>query len=226
MTTQTDEEFKAECVARMGQDLGEAYHLLWRDVTEIHIKWIEFRELFATSESRFDLMNATAPAFFMRLQDTLWNEVILNLCLLTDKPAPYLTVHRLLSALPPGHDLRPLVSAALDEVETATRFARDWRDRRLAHRDFAHARDPKIRPLKSASREGTEAAIAGLRRVMNLVGAHFGEADIQYAGAIQALGGASNLLWYLDSGREAEEARRESRVFGWKPRHLRDGDGK
>jgi hypothetical protein len=48
---------------------------------------------------------------------------------------------------------------------------------------------------------------------MNLVGEYFGDADMQYDRAIEPLGGASNLLWYLDSGREAEQARRASREW-------------
>jgi hypothetical protein len=86
VTTQSDDEFRAECVAKMGDSLGELYHLLYRDLVMVHIKWKEYRELFATSETRIDLMNKTAPAFFGRLNDALWNEVLLDICLLTDKP--------------------------------------------------------------------------------------------------------------------------------------------
>jgi hypothetical protein len=165
-------------------------------------------------------MNKTAPAFFGRLNDALWNEVLLDICLLTDKPQKYLTVHQLLSNLPPQSSLREPLCQALARVESATRFARDWRDRRLAHRDRDHARDPSAKPLKPASRASTEAALESLRDLMNLVDHHFGGDGIQYEHSIEPLGGAGSLLLYLDGGLEAEQHRRETRDFRWRPRHL------
>src|SRR5687768_11954076 len=120
----------------MGPELGQLQYLLWHDVTGLHLKWAEFRELFGTKPSRIDLMNESVPAFFGHLEDVLWSDVLLHLSRLTDPPATggqqNLTFRRfpqLVARLP----IRDAVHAELDNVENTTRFARDWRDRRLAH---------------------------------------------------------------------------------------------
>ena len=39
--THTQEEVRAEYIAKMGPDLGELQYLLWHDVTGLHLKWVD-----------------------------------------------------------------------------------------------------------------------------------------------------------------------------------------
>ena len=193
-------------------------------LTTLHLNWAEFRELFASKPSRIDLMNETAPAFFRRLEDVLWKDVLLDLSRLTDKPSgrgeQRLTVLQytpLVARLP----IRDAVHAALDNVESATRFARDWRDRRIAHRDFRHAQDPAARPLAPASRASIEAALQSVREVMQIPEDHFRDAKVSYEHVIRAPGGAWDLLYHLESGLEAIRARKAERIdWKWRPKYL------
>jgi AbiU2 len=221
-SSQTQDEVRAEYAAKMGPQLGELQYLLWHDVTTLHLNWAEFRELFATKPSRIALMNETAPAFFGRLEDVLWKDVLLHLSRLTDKPAgrgkQRLTVLQytpLVARLP----IRDAVHAALDKVERAARFARDWRDRRIAHRDFKHAQDPAATPLEPASRAKIEAALKAVRELMQIPEDHFRDTLVSYEHVIGAPGGAWDMLYHLDSGLEAIRALRSEHIH-WTPKYL------
>src|SRR5262245_18340275 len=187
----------------MGPELGELQYLLSHDVFWLHCKWAEYRELFATKPSRIDLMNETAPAFFARLDDVLWSDVLLHLSRLTDKPTSrgkqnltFLQYPRLVARLP----IRDAGHAALENVESATRFVRDWRDRRLAHRDFSHAQDPTAKPLTAGSRASVEVALKAVRDLMQIPEGHFCDAEKSYDCLASAQGGPWDLLYHLDAG--------------------------
>jgi AbiU2 len=204
------------------EELGELQYLLWHDVTWLHLKWFEFRELFGTKPSRVDLMNETAPTFFSHLEDVVWNDVLLHLSRLTDPPATRgrqnLTFRRfppLVARLP----IRDAIHAALDKVDSVSRFARDWRDRRLAHRDFRHAQDPAARPLASASRASVETALNAVRELMQIPEGHYRDTEVAYDQAINAPGGAWEMLYHLESGLEAIRSRKADHIR-WKPTYL------
>ena len=65
----------------------------------LHLKWSEYVALFGVSQSRVDLLNASARGFFALLESSLWTDLILHLCALTDDPEvgrrQTLTVRRL-----------------------------------------------------------------------------------------------------------------------------------
>ncbi|MDP3939274.1 MAG: hypothetical protein Q8R92_14215 [Deltaproteobacteria bacterium] len=218
-TSSTQEEVRAAKIAAMGLELGELHFLLWHDVAWLHLKWQEFRELFATSESRIALMNKTAPEFFSNLERVLWQDVLLHLSRLSDPPGTggqrNVSVRGLTPLVVGG--LRGELNRGLDDFEDKTRFARDWRHRLYAHRDLEHAATPSARPLEPASRAKVEEALASLRWLMNLIEGHYQKGEVAYADATRAGDGAYMLLWYLDSGLEADEKRRGGHGL-WRPR--------
>lgn len=127
--TLTAEEVRSEAIAAMGSPLGGTYHSLSDEVSWLHLKWNDFRELFADRET-VDLLNSAAPAYFHELQRQTWEDVLLHLCRVTDPPLsagkPTLTIRRL-----PGLVSDEMVRVELqllvnDAVQKAI-FARDWR---------------------------------------------------------------------------------------------------
>ena len=151
----TAAQAKANHVVAMGDEIGTVYSALWQEVAWIHQKWAQYVELFGTSSGRINLLNQAAPAMFRTVQDTLWEDVLLHLARLTDPAESMrkanLSVFRLatlVANLPIGIHVESLSSAAL----TACEFARDWRNRRLAHRDLDLALGLNSQPLAPASR--------------------------------------------------------------------------
>jgi AbiU2 len=77
--TLTAEQVRSEAIAAMGSPLGETYHSLSDEVAWLHLKWNDFRELFANRDT-VDLLNSAAPAYFHELQRQTWEDVLLHLC--------------------------------------------------------------------------------------------------------------------------------------------------
>lgn len=155
-----------------GPDLGPIYHGLHNDVIWLHAKWLEYRKLFAHSERRVELLNRSAGFFFGVVQDVLWHDILLHIARLTDPPKQNrfenLSLTRLPEMVPDvclANELRGLLETALQLSE----FAREWRNKHIAHRDLEHALTTHASPLPGVSRAQLEEVLRGFRAVMNRV---------------------------------------------------------
>ena len=71
-------------LAAMPTELDRLFKALWQELAWIHVKWQTYRDLFGHSPERIDLLNKTAPAFFHRIHGSLWEDILLHLCRITD----------------------------------------------------------------------------------------------------------------------------------------------
>jgi hypothetical protein len=167
--------------------------------------------LFGTSPARIDLLNSAAGLFFRIIQDTLWEDVLLHLCRLTD-PAEMAKKRNLslqvLPALCADPILRGDLTKQVQEAVAAATFARDWRNRRIGHRDLSLAMNPEVAPLASASREQVSAAISAVHKVLNAISEDLLDSTLADE-VITPATGAETLLNVLRAGVKAEEARCE-----------------
>jgi hypothetical protein len=176
MGERTAAEAKAANIALMGEALGSVYSELWQEVAWIHKNWAHYQELFGTKPSRIDLLNAVAPSFFRTVQYSLFEAVLLHLARLTD-PAQSLgksnlSLRRLAELAADGGAGARVAELAAKSVQ-ATDFARDWRNRKLAHRDLDIALGEPVKPLAPASRLAVKLALAAIVDVLNAVAAHY-----------------------------------------------------
>jgi hypothetical protein len=167
---------KADHIAKMGEELGTIYSALWQEVAWINRKWAQYVELFGTSPERIELLNRAAPSMIRTVQDTLWEDVLLHLARLTDPPKSMgkanLSVRHLAALLatsPINTQAESLAASAL----TACEFARDWRNRRLAHRDLDLALGQSVQPLAPASRAAVKVSLVALEELLNAVSLHY-----------------------------------------------------
>lgn len=208
-TERTAAEAKADYVARMGAEVGTTYAELWQDVARINKKWAQYVELFGTSPERIDLLNRAAPSMIRTVQDTLWEDVLLHLARLTDPPRSTgkanLSVHYLASLLV-GSPIGVNTQIAADSALAACGFARDWRNRRLAHRDLDLALGQSVLPLVPASRLAVKEALTAIEGVLNVVSLHFLDSTTYFH---LGPGGqdAVSLLYLLREGLQAREER-------------------
>ena len=221
MTThRTEAQIREEKIAAMGEKLGEVHFLLWKDLTWLSFEWHQYVELFGTDPTRVDIMNSSAPRFFWSLDRVLWQDILLSLSRLADPPGTggkqNLTFHRL-SRLTPNDGPRTELDTAINEYEKAVKFARDWRHALFAHRDLDHAMEPDANPLAEASRASVIAAIQSAAAVMNLIELHYQKSTTAYDAVIDPIGGAYDLLYYLDLGLQARESDQAREDF-WQPR--------
>ena len=119
----------------------ELWKLLWQDCVQLHSD-LGALNYFHESEERVVLMNATAPEFFSWLQQTMWQAMFLQVCRFTD-PAKTsgkdnLSLHFLLQATVSDRsdiDQRRVLKL-VEEAVSRSEFARDWRNKWIAHRDL------------------------------------------------------------------------------------------
>jgi len=219
--SETREQQLAAKRKKMPRDLADLHWHLEDELTWLHLSWNEYKTLFYKSQKRIDLLNATAPDFFVRFSDSVWRETLLNLCRLTDPPKSVgennLTVLRLPSMIDDAK-LMTKVQQEAEAAKQATAFARDWRNRRIAHRSLEHAFNPQLKPLATARSADVEKALAALCQVMNSVSVHYEGYYHNFEGVTAPFRGAKALLYYLSSGLEADEGRKSAGI-GWSPIH-------
>lgn len=104
--------------------------------------------------------------------------------------------------------LRDEVQAAVDVACVATKFARDWRNRRIAHRDLALAISSGAEPLASASRQQVGEAMDKVSEVIKRISRRYLDSDIAFH-ILREPRGAEALLYVIRDGLEADEARHE-----------------
>jgi len=202
-------EVKQQHIDEMGKELGVVFNRLHNECAWLHLKRDEYEILFGANQSHVDLLNAVASGFFRVVQNSIWEDVLLHICRLTDDPLvgrrnrETLSVRRLPSLVKePALRLRVkrLVSAATKKSE----FARDWRDRHIAHRDLHLALKQGATPLAGASRQGVKDAIGAITAVLGAVETHYCKVTTAYE-HVSHLGNAEALLHVLRHGVEARE---------------------
>jgi len=199
----------------MPAPLGEIHHWLHDELAWLHIKWSDFRRLYATGQERVDFLNATAPAFFNQLQRMMWEDALLHLCRITDPVKSVghdnLTIMRIPDAIP-DLALRAGVKLLVDDAKQKSEFARDWRNRRFAHRELPAFQGHVAAPLPPASRQNVEDALAAVRNAMNHIERHYLHETVLYEHSIEPLGGVEALIARLRKGIAAEKAERERKL--------------
>jgi hypothetical protein len=212
-----ENETRNEYVQRMGPDLGQLQYELFCELSHLHFKWGQYRELFGKNRERIDLLNKVAPVFFGYLQRTLFEDILLHLTRLTDPPQlgrhDNLTVKRLPSLIQ-DQGLKARVGAALQDTINKCKFARDWRDRRVAHADLLTYRKQHPQPLALASHQKVEEVLAAMRKLLNCVDQHYRNSEVGYEFAASELGATGSLVRYLTLGLQAQEEKSRRRRRG------------
>lgn len=210
--TLTAEEIKQAYIEIMGNSLGKQFCALRQEVVWLHSIWREYVELFGTKPSRIELLNKSAGFFFVIVADSLWEATLLHIARLTDPPKSAGKKNLTIQVLPTRvhekvrESVQDLVNIAIERAE----FCRDWRNRRIAHRDLRLAIEEGVKPLTPASRRDVWNAIASIDNVLNAITFHYKDSTTNFD-VVQGSDGAEALLYVLDDGLRAE-AERSDRI--------------
>ncbi|HUZ67735.1 MAG TPA: hypothetical protein VMU56_08755 [Beijerinckiaceae bacterium] len=205
-------------IETMGETLGPQFSALWQQIAWLHSKWQEYVDMFGTKPSRVALLNRAAPKLFGDVQVCLWHETLLHIARLTDPPKsagkPNLTIQNLaaLTRTPAESSLIKAVDAAVSKSQ----FARDWRNRHIAHIDLDLALDRKVIPLAAASRLQVTEALHAIAFALNEVARLHRQAETYFAIG-SSVGGAVCLLRILHDGLKQQERRDEALMRGDMP---------
>jgi len=151
------------------------------------------------------------------IQDMMWEDIILHICRLMDSPNIGKKDNLTLLSLPQmiDADARKEVENLLVLAEGKCAFARDWRNRHIAHRDRNLALDPKsAEPLAAASRRSVKDALESIGAVLNAVELRYTGTTVAYEHSSPSPGDAKSLLHVIRDGVEARSSKRERLISG------------
>ncbi len=195
----------------MGQELGDVFWALVCEVHSLSRLYDDSWHLFGDgSENRVLMLNKAAPAFFHRVQITFERELMLGICRTTDPVSTgskeNLTVLRLehlveQKAVGSGK----VVKVRAEAASIASDFARDWRNRWLAHKDLELSVEaPSATPLSAATLGKIDAALTAVDDVLKSVSSAFKSSDSGFRGITQ-FGGSASLIRVIDEGLRARD---------------------
>lgn len=194
MPTTSPEDAKANFRVQFGEELGEALYATICNFMLLTEHWADYCSLYGTSPERVALLNETAPEFFGRLQNTMWDGILLTLSRLTDpaksppkrKNLSILQLTELVADPKLRSELTLLQSVAVARCD----FARVRRNKRIAHADLELALNPHATALPSATRQKIKLSICSIQSYLEILYAHYSHSAI--------------LLEPLDPGFEAD----------------------
>lgn len=133
----SDQAFQSY-INKLGEERGRFVKALENDLYNLRIHFEIYTAFFGTNKERIDLFNSVSGNSAYWIERAMFESLVLNVCRLTDPiemngGKRNVTVKALPSQLTNGPDseLEGRVAAAAD----ASSFARDWRNRRIAHTD-------------------------------------------------------------------------------------------
>jgi len=188
----------------------QIYDELRSEITWLHGRWLTYRELFADSERRIDLLNESAGTFFYIIQDVLLDEVQICLSKLTDPASTgkheNLSLEQLQSKLEQHGDLALATKCrgVLNTIHTQCQVFRVRRHKELAHLDLPTALKQLPQPIPGVSRQMIEDAMLSVRDYMNAIEAHYNDSEWGYEHFIMG-NGAGALVATLRAGLRYEE---------------------
>jgi len=184
----------------MHEALRKIFDALRNDVTDLHLRWEIFTQLFCGPRENVDLMNESGSNVFYLLQALIVDDVALRLSKYTDPAAQRafenLSVRRLLDEV--AKSTRPMAKEEPDRLlstlDGAVAKFRTWRNKRIAHADLAHALKIDGATLPGITVGEINEALAALRELLNAIELHFDSSQTAYEMVILDYGSDGNKL--------------------------------
>src|SRR5690606_30228536 len=183
MVTRSMDEVRSDYISAMGEELGASFYELYRKLVELHVLWQQYRQLFGDDPATVHLLTRTSGLFFKIVQDELWDSVLLGVSRMTDPPTTGKKKNLTIQSLPPmisDTKLQGEVQELCDKALVAAEFAREHRNKRIAHQDHDYLSNRNSDPLSGISRTLVEEMLAALRAVMNRLDLHFRDSTVMY----------------------------------------------
>jgi hypothetical protein len=159
--------------------LAAQFEPLFKEIMWLTAKWSEFLKLYAADKETIDLINRSAGYFFVIVQDTLWDDVLLHLTRLSGPARTGKNKNLSIFQFPllvDSDTLRAKLESLLNERDEVFAFADRHRNKRLAHHDLAVA-ITGISSVPGSSRLQIRKAIQFLQDYARVIYAHYTDTD-------------------------------------------------
>lgn len=176
------------------------FQSLKQEVTNLHMFWKVYRQLFAKNRQRIELLNEMGSLVFYILQHLLLDEVTLSLSRLTDpaktRRKSNRSIERLISRIDVRRhpDLKRELTQLIEDLKIKCSVFRERRNKAVAHSDLATVLKLRRNPLLGISRAKVEEALSTLRKLMNKYEYYFQSSSTIYEEVILPLGADGDFL--------------------------------
>jgi hypothetical protein len=202
----------------MTPELREVHEALWREVAWLHLKWSIIMQLHGTPDG-VALLNRSAPRYFAIGQMAWLQDIYLGFCRLTDPPRSLgkdnLCFERYLDLIDVASHagLRQKVATLVVDLQSHCEFARDHRNRRIAHSDLLTKLGRHTQPLAQVTKAEIEGAFERCRTLINEVEFGYGQPSTLFG--FDDVGDGTDVLLLLRDAEawEAAERTRERALF-------------
>ena len=149
----------------MEKDLDGVFEKIDHEVTDLHYRWLMYRDVFAGGPEQTELLNRNGSNFFYYTQSLMLDYMALAFSKLTDpniqgknENLSLKQFHVLYSDMKEDDLVKKLKEKFEELISDCTKF-RDLRNKRIAHTDFNHALNLVEEPLPGVSRKYIENAL-------------------------------------------------------------------
>jgi hypothetical protein len=200
-------------------EIDEIYEALYQQVSYLYAKWGVFCQLYGSTKEVVDLLNNSAPSFFRICEDVLVDDILLNISRLTDPKQTFkrdnLSLERLVHSIDEVQfpKLKDEIEKLLAKAKDKCTFARDLRNKRIAHNDLSTKLQVNPNPLPTVTRKKIEDALESICNVMNAVAGYFEDSTVAYELAILPNDG-NTLIARLRDAKIYRKQLRELRLSG------------
>jgi hypothetical protein len=205
-------------MSNIPSDVDEVFQELKTEVTWLHARWIMYRQLFAHSPKRIDLLNECASTFFYTIQDVFIGDVQIALSKLTDPARTGANENLSLEQLQERFErqrepnLQAALRRTLDQLKQKCLPFRTWRNKRLAHLDLTTAMQSTFNPLPGISRQMIEEALELVRNYLNAIQIHYDKSETGYEHFIMTASDGEALISMLKYGLRYEQLIQERKI--------------
>ena len=201
----TSRDIKQKCLNVFGPLLGPVVYEIDKEVVWMCTKWQQHRILF--DDEVIPLLQNTARDFFMIVNIVFVYDLILSLTRLTD---PYvqgkhhnLSLFSLIEVME-DEPIRKELENRIVEAKKQAQFARDWRNKHIAHRIYPDFDDPEFDPLPELKLESIDSAIKAICDILVFLYQEKMNTQMTFEGVI-ICDDAKGLVEYLEMGYKYEK---------------------
>lgn len=178
--TKTASEVQHKYRQILGKEFGDVYFYARNEWIDIFLTWRQYENLFGHGPERVELLNKSGSLFFYMVQRHFFEAALLGLCRLSDPPKTgkkaNLTVI-LFREFMDTDERCTKIDSLLDNVKKTTKFARDWRNRRISHNDL-DLKHGAANPLEKATRASVSAALDAIYDVLAYISLEFMNSEL------------------------------------------------
>ena len=167
------------------EEINEIFTKLQSEIVWLHGQWIIFKQIYKQSPERVELLNASAVSYFQITQKALINSILIYIGRITDGAGTgrhkNLSLKQIVNRLDKDKypDIQIHLKAKLDNIDAISKPIRDYRNKKLAHRDFEMAFNNVV-SIPPVTVEAIENTIEAIRDFMNECELHFLDSETAY----------------------------------------------